>query len=93
MPLVLAIVVLSAAEAVGCPTCKDALAEGDDVAANLARGYFYSILLMLGMPVTLAGSFGLYVWRELRRARQHAESQGAMAATVGQADGVRDGLP
>jgi hypothetical protein len=34
---------------------------------NVARGYFYSILLMLAMPFTLVGSFGCYVWREMRR--------------------------
>jgi hypothetical protein len=34
---------------------------------NLARGYFYSILLMLAMPFTLIGSFGCYVWREMRK--------------------------
>jgi len=62
-------VALVAGEAFGCPTCKDSLADGDAVATNLARGYFYSILLMLAMPFTLAGSFGLYVWREMRRQR------------------------
>lgn len=57
----------SAAEAWGCPTCKDGIAAPDDASANLARGYFYSILLMLAMPFTLASCFGLYVWREYRR--------------------------
>jgi len=64
--LALALIVL-AGEALGCPTCKDSLADGDAQAANLARGYFYSILIMLAMPFTLASSFGLYVWREMRR--------------------------
>jgi len=53
-----------------CPTCKDGLAAADSQGANIARGYFYSILLMLAMPFTLAGSFGLYVWREFRRQQQ-----------------------
>lgn len=61
---------LSAAEAWGCPTCKDGVAATDDVANNMARGYFYSILLMLAMPFTLAGCFGMYVWREYRRQQQ-----------------------
>jgi hypothetical protein len=64
--LALGLIVL-AGEALGCPTCKDSLADGDAQAANLARGYFYSILIMLAMPFTLASSFGLYVWREMRR--------------------------
>jgi hypothetical protein len=58
--------------ALGCPTCKDGLQAADSEGANIARGYFYSILLMIAMPFTLAGSFGLYVWREMRR-QQHAE--------------------
>ena len=62
------LLVAGAAEA--CPTCKDGLAAADLQGANIARGYFYSILLMLAMPFTLAGSFGLYVWREFRRQAQ-----------------------
>jgi hypothetical protein len=41
---------------------------------NLARGYFYSILIMLAMPFTLVGSFGAYVWREMRRQKREASS-------------------
>ena len=54
-------------DAVACPTCKDGLAAADSQGANVARGYFYSILLMLAMPFTLAGCFGMYIWREYRR--------------------------
>jgi hypothetical protein len=61
------VVVLVAADAFGCPNCKDAVNTSDPDGLNLARGYFYSILLMLAMPFTLAGSFGCYVWREMRR--------------------------
>lgn len=61
---------LSAADAWGCPTCKDGMAATDDAANNMARGYFYSILLMLAMPFTLASCFGMYVWREVRRQQQ-----------------------
>jgi len=64
IPLLL---VFSAGEAWGCPTCKDGVIASDDAASNVARGYFYSILLMLAMPFTLASCFGLYVWREYRR--------------------------
>ena len=63
----LLLVAITAADALGCPNCKDAFATGDPAAANVARGYFYSILLMLAMPFTLAGTFGAYVWREMRR--------------------------
>ena len=61
-----------AAEAIGCPNCKDGIAANDTEGANLARGFFYSILLMLAMPFTLAGSFGCYVWREMRRQQRAA---------------------
>jgi len=63
-----------AADAFGCPNCKDAFATGDADSVNVARGYFYSILLMLAMPFTLAGTFGAYVWREMRK-QQRSQSQ------------------
>lgn len=64
-----------AAEALGCPNCKDGIAASDPEGANLARGFFYSILLMLAMPLTLVGSFGAYVWREMRRQQRAGASQ------------------
>jgi integral membrane sensor domain MASE1 len=65
--LAVAIVVSIAGDAGACPTCKDGVAESDPEGTNVARGYFYSILIMLAMPFTLAGTFGAYVWREMRR--------------------------
>ena len=73
LALVVCLLVMLAGVGEACPTCKDGLAAADSQGANIARGYFYSILLMLAMPFTLAGSFGLYVWREFRR-QQQAES-------------------
>jgi heme/copper-type cytochrome/quinol oxidase subunit 2 len=64
--------VVAAAEALGCPNCKDAVNTSDPEGLNVARGYFYSILLMLAMPFTLVGSFGAYVWREMRRQKAAA---------------------
>ena len=61
------VVLLTTAEVLGCPNCKDAVNTSDPDGLNLARGYFYSILLMLAMPFTLIGSFGCYVWREMRK--------------------------
>ncbi len=63
-----------AAEALGCPNCKDAVAVNDPEGMNLARGYFYSILIMLAMPFTLVGSFGAYVWREMRRQKREGSA-------------------
>lgn len=72
MPLTVLSICLSialvtlAADAFGCPNCKDAMVTGDAEASNVARGYFYSILIMLAMPFALVSSFGAYVWREMR---------------------------
>ncbi|MFM7136712.1 MAG: hypothetical protein ACKO1M_06535 [Planctomycetota bacterium] len=81
--VVIALVVLVAAsDALGCPNCKDGVNTSDPQGLNMARGYFYSILLMLAMPFTLAGSFAAYVWREMRRQKRLAESP-ALGAAVG----------
>jgi hypothetical protein len=72
MPLLVIVALAAGAEAFGCPNCKDAVDTSDPDGLNVARGYFYSILLMLAMPFTLAGSFGAYVWREMRRQKAAA---------------------
>jgi len=72
VPLLVILAVAAGAEAFGCPNCKDAVDTSDPDGLNVARGYFYSILLMLAMPFTLAGSFGAYVWREMRRKKAAA---------------------
>jgi hypothetical protein len=57
--------------ALGCPTCKDQLAH-DTEAANLARGFYYSILFMLSMPPLIFGSLAAYFYWEIRKARRQA---------------------
>jgi hypothetical protein len=71
---VLLLCVSAGSDAFGCPNCKDAVNTTDPEGLNVARGYFYSILLMLAMPFTLVGSFGIYVWREMRRQRQSSDA-------------------
>ena len=61
---------LVAGDAFGCPNCKDAVNTSDPEGMNMARGYFYSILIMLAMPCTLISSFGIYVWREMQRQKR-----------------------
>lgn len=84
----LAVAAWSVVEAHGCPTCKDGIGATDPEGQNVARGYFYSILLMLAMPFTLAGSFGCYVWREMRRQQREQRHGGGgvpehvVAATI-----------
>ena len=67
VPRTRGVVAFAAGDAFGCPNCKDAVDTSDPDGLNMARGYFYSILLMLAMPFTLVGTFGCYVWREMRR--------------------------
>jgi len=73
---VLIAAVVTGADAFGCPNCKDAVAANDPDAMNLARGYFYSILIMLAMPIALVSSFGAYVWREMRRQKRAGADAG-----------------
>ena len=61
------LIVTAAAEA--CPGCKDAIAENDPEQARMVRGYFWSILFMMSMPFAIMGTFGTYIYLEVRRAR------------------------
>ena len=70
MVVVAAVCMLVASDAFGCPNCKDAVNTSDPDGLNVARGYFYSILIMLAMPCTLISSFGIYVWREMQRQKR-----------------------
>jgi hypothetical protein len=57
-----------ASSALACPTCKENLA-GDPEAANVVRGYFYSILFMLSMPPLILSGLSLYFYYEVCKAR------------------------
>jgi hypothetical protein len=64
---VLALLVF-AGSALACPTCKENLA-GDPEAANIVRGYFWSILFMLSMPPLILSGLSLYFYYEVCKAR------------------------
>jgi hypothetical protein len=82
--LLLAAVFAIANVAVACPTCKDGVAANDPEHAGMVKGYFYSILLMMGMPYALIMCFGLYMWRQVRLARaKEAASKAAESALSG----------
>jgi hypothetical protein len=66
--IALALLFIFADVALACPTCKENLA-GDPEAANLVRGYFYSILFMLSMPPLILSGLSLYFYYEVRKAR------------------------
>jgi hypothetical protein len=56
-----------AGEALGCPNCKEAVANQDGDAMRLANGYSWSILLMIFMPFALLGTGALMITRAVRR--------------------------
>lgn len=49
-----------------CPLCKDSLPQG------MARGFFWSILLMLTVPAVVVGVIARAVWRAERK--KHLQS-------------------
>ena len=74
--MVLAMVLLTAADIMACPTCKDGIAESDPTSEALARGYFYSILFMMAMPFVIIGTFGGAAYYSIRRAREKQAEEG-----------------
>jgi hypothetical protein len=71
LPLVgaLAFLLVVAASVEACPNCKEALAANDPTQSGVVKGYFYSILFMLGMPFALLGCFSIYMYRQVLKAR------------------------
>lgn len=70
--LAMALVVVASSTASACPGCKEATSEQS---LNLARGFSYSILLMMPLPFIMVGSFGGYVYYVVRkREREQAEA-------------------
>jgi hypothetical protein len=53
--------------ATACPNCKEAVAAQPSEVANMARGYNWSVLLMLAVPFTLLGTGTLMVVRAARQ--------------------------
>jgi uncharacterized membrane protein len=76
--------------AVACPTCKDAVAANDPEHEHMVKGYFYSILFMMGMPYLLLTSFGIYMYREVKKAR--AKKAAEAAAAVQQQEPAAEGV-
>jgi len=66
----LVLILAIAAVASACPNCKDALAANDPTHSGVVKGYFYSILFMMGTPFAIIGGFSLYMYRQVQRARE-----------------------
>lgn len=59
-------VLLWSATATACPNCKAA----NETDSNLPRAYMYSILFMIGMPMTIFAGFGVSFYRMANREQQ-----------------------
>jgi hypothetical protein len=67
------------AVAAACPDCKDAASDAETPggSANLGRGFYWSILLMVAAPFAVAGGVTLAILRaRRRRARESAVPAG-----------------
>jgi len=63
---VFSFLLLCASEASACPNCKEAVSAQPADVADMARGYNLSIMLMLGVPVTLLGTGAFMVRRAVK---------------------------
>lgn len=79
LPLLMLLALSSVALA--CPTCKDNLAADPD-AANLVRGYFYSILFMMAMPFTILTALSLMFYLEVRKAKARRVKEVAASSSA-----------
>jgi hypothetical protein len=56
-----------AGDALGCPNCKEAVANQDGDALRLANGYSWSIILMIAMPFSLLATGMMMIVRAVKR--------------------------
>jgi heme/copper-type cytochrome/quinol oxidase subunit 2 len=77
----IAIVLVLSGVASACPTCKENLAH-DPATANLARGFYYSILFMVSMPFVIFGGMSAYFYWEVRKAKAQQAAGRAVAASA-----------
>ncbi|HEV2972303.1 MAG TPA: hypothetical protein VGY55_20175 [Pirellulales bacterium] len=65
----LALVLVLNSVASACPNCKDAMEKQDPTHGGMVKGYFYSILFMMGTPYLVFGAFCGAMYYRVRRAR------------------------
>lgn len=71
VPAVIAatLVFTCASVALACPGCKDAIASQDPTHGGIVKGYFWSILFMMGTPYLVLASFCGWMYYKVRKAR------------------------
>jgi hypothetical protein len=74
--MVVAAILLAADAAWACPSCKESLSASQ---ANLARGFYYSILFMMSMPFLILFGIGGYFYWQIRKARAALAAKAAAA--------------
>ena len=69
--LVVLLLGLGVSSAQACPSCKAA----NETDSRLPKAYMYSILFMLGVPVTMVTGFGIGFYRLSKRQREALEAR------------------
>jgi len=80
--LALALVVLLTSIASACPNCKDAMEKQDPTHGGMVKGYFYSILFMMGTPYLVFGTFCAVMYYRVRRARLAGQPKRPLAGAA-----------
>lgn len=88
--LAVALVVLAAAPALACPNCKEAVADGSGSGAGdpVARGYYWSILLMMSMPLVLGAGVAGMIYYQYGRGPAVAQTEPGAATDAGAQTGA-----
>jgi hypothetical protein len=66
-----------------CPTCAEAAAANDPEHEHMVKGYFYSILFMMGVPYVVFTCFAGYMYWEVKKARARKAAEVALAMPNG----------
>ncbi|MHC4923770.1 MAG: hypothetical protein ACYTG4_06790 [Planctomycetota bacterium] len=74
-----ALAVPSTALAQGCAMCKRNLEENGG--AGLIEGFYWSIILLIGTPMTIVGAFAFVLVRATKRAKMKAALKDEVTAT------------
>ncbi|HEV3416142.1 MAG TPA: hypothetical protein VG056_04995 [Pirellulales bacterium] len=90
----LALVFVLNSVVLACPNCKEAMEKQDPTHGGMVKGYFYSILFMMGTPYLVFGSFCGVMYYRVRRARLAGKPKRPLAgaavvpSTIATADSV-----